>query len=262
MTKFYMLRGLLLNANGGDGNGGNANGGNGDAAAAIKAAVDAAVKAAKVEATAEMAEQLKKAQQLSERAKALEDENATLKTKVTELTASVTQITDQLAAFKSASSADGKIDVAKAIETAVSTALARQGESLQQELADLRGQLDKEAAARAKLQLDSRRNQLIAEAGGDSALIVDLVTGDTEEEISASIARAKEVYAKVLAKAGGKSGGGASGAASGRQQTVPLGAAGGAGGGDGGGSDTRVMSTSEYIKRRKELRDAALSHVG
>lgn len=126
---------------------------------------------------------------LTKKVTTLEGENASLKTTVDSTKASV--------------SADGKtIDVAKLVAE-VSERAAKsvakdaqvQIEQLTSRLAEVQGQLN-------ATKIKEIRERLIAEAGGPDAIIPELVKGNTEEELKASITESKNILDRQKARFG------------------------------------------------------------
>lgn len=99
-----------------------------------------------------------------------------------------------LEALKEAETSDGKIDVETLLDRAHKKWSKRAKElegddTIRNEVSELRKKVEK---------YESRelRRRLIAEAGGEDTMIVEMVKGNTEEEIEASIEKAQAAYQK------------------------------------------------------------------
>jgi len=106
----------------------------------------------------------------------------------------------ELTAFREAADSQGKIDIQKAIEQATSAVSKRVQATYEQSIAKLQQDLQQERTLRQQLFAQSLKQRMIEEAGGASALIPELVTGTTEEEIRASIENSKAIYQRTLAQ--------------------------------------------------------------
>jgi Skp family chaperone for outer membrane proteins len=95
---------------------------------------------------------------------------------------------------------DGKIDVSKLIEE-VSDRVARTASSAAaSKMAELETRVATLSQELKAKQLSEFRAKAISDAGGVDALIPELVRGNTEEEITASVTESKTIFDKTKAK--------------------------------------------------------------
>lgn len=131
----------------------------------------------------------KQVETLSASVQKLESEKANLQTIVDSTKASVT--------------ADGKsVDVAKLIAEVSERAAKAVADNAKVQITQLTSQLNDLQGQLAQTRLKETRERLIAEAGGQDAIIPELVKGNTEEELRASIAASKEILDKQKARFG------------------------------------------------------------
>lgn len=224
---------------------------------------------------------LEERKKLSDQLTTLTTAVETLKGQVATLTQEKQSIAKELGdlqtaheALKAGTKPEGGIDVEKAIQTAVNAALSKQGPVLQQEIANLRTELDQERQKRQAAELAQTRARVVEEFGGASVLIPELVTGNSEEELRQSAERSKSIMARSLAAAGvkpGSSGGGSgTGNAAGNSgpSSIPLGnAAPGSGstGAAGGHNQPLIaggrMRLADYSAQREKLKADALARA-
>jgi len=172
-------------------------------------------------------------------------------------------------ALKAGMKAEGGIDVEKAIQTAVTAAKDRLGPALQQEIASLRTELAQERSKRETAEAEQTRTRLIAEAGGTTALIPELVTGRTPEEIAASIESSKQIFARTIGAAASGSGGStASASGNPNPPTIPLGNSGRTPNGSAASGNQSPFAPgggriplNEFAKNRQQMKQAALSRA-
>lgn len=232
---------------------------------------------------AELAKAIEKARleertRLKDQLTALTTQVDTIKTQLTavqtekeKLSTEFSSLKTTYEALKAGSKPDGGVDVEKAIETAVTAALSKQGPVLQSEIANLRGELEQERKKREAAELAQSRARIIEEAGGQTALIPELVVGSNEAELRAAAERSKQILARSLQAATGGSSSGSSSTANGAGNSglpsVPLGAASANGGAaaSAGNNNPLVpggrMSMKEFAAKRNELKAAALSRA-
>lgn len=103
-------------------------------------------------------------------------------------------------ALKEAKTKDGIVDVEKLLTRAHKKWTALQEASGGGETDELRSELEKLRKKVQKSETLELRRRLIAEAGGDDSMIVELVKGDTEDEIEESIEAAQAAFKKYGAK--------------------------------------------------------------
>lgn len=126
---------------------------------------------------------------LAKKVTALEGENATLKTTVESTKASV--------------SADGKtIDVAKLVAEVSERAAKSVAQNAQVQIEQLTSKLTEVQGQLNATKVKELRERLISEAGGPDAIIPELVKGNTEEELKASIAESKSILDRQKARFG------------------------------------------------------------
>lgn len=177
-------------------------------------------------------------------------------------------------ALKAGSKPDGGLDVEKAIQTAVNAALSKQGPVLQQEIANLRAELDQERQKRQTAELAQIRARIVEELGGSSVLIPELVSGNTEEELRQSAEKSKSIMERSLAAAGarlGSSGGGSgtgNGAGNSGPSSVPLGNASSGGGAPNASQGNKSsllpggrIKLADYASNREKLKADALARA-
>lgn len=156
-----------------------------------QAELTAAIDKARRQEKGKVYDDLTKAQEAQ---KAAADEAAAFKKKVEELTIKVDS-------FKEASDAEGKkVDVEKLIEGIAEKYSARADKVAEERTAETEKKLAELTAKLAASEAKSLRAKLIAEAGGEEALVIDLVTGTTREEIEASIEKASAAFKKIEAR--------------------------------------------------------------
>jgi len=70
------------------------------------------------------------------------------------------------------------------------------------QIAEMRNTIEQMQAERAKVATQELRSRLIAENGGEGVMVVELVQGEDEATILASIAKAKAVFARIAPSTG------------------------------------------------------------
>lgn len=184
-----------------------------------------------------------------------------LKAEVSSLTEKLTKLTDKITSLTAGTKPDGGVDVEKAIESAVKATADRLGQEYASQIQTLRGELETERKSRQQLTLEQRRSQMIQEAGGDKALIPELVTGSNEEELKTSVEKSKQIFQRTVATAGNaapslppNNGSGAGNPPA--PPAVPAGAA-AAGGAPPAPIPGQRMSMADYAKNRQQLKKQA-----
>ena len=220
-----------------------------------------AIEKARLEEREKLRNQLNTAE---EQVKTLKAEVESTKSQLTDTLNKVTKLTTDYETLKNSIKPDGQVDVEAAISRAVKATSDKLAADYGAQLSSLRSELESERTTRTRLSLDQRRMQMIQEAGGDSALIPELVTGSNEQELSASIERSKQVYQRTVAKVGGtppsptppNSHGSGANVPPGAPPTVPLPASttppGAPAPAAPGGS--KIMDMKEYAANRNQLR--------
>lgn len=210
----------------------------------------------------------------ADRIAALEAETGTLRGKLTETEkaavdaeAARKKAAEDLDSITRAGAGTGSVDL-KALVTEVSTKLKKNFEQISAEERQTNetrfAALEKE---NKQFRLEKVKADAIREAGGTDAVIEQLITGSTPEEIRASVEESKKVRAGILAQAGVTPG---SNQNSNANQTgngqnaavVPVvpqaGSQGGVGGSASGGSGVLDKVKSMPLKDYKVNRDAIL----
>lgn len=156
-------------------------------------------------------------------------------------------------AAKAASDKGVDLDqVIASVETRMKAEVGSRFEKLQEEATMLKARLH-------KAEMDKLRAELISAAGGPDQLVMELVTGDTPEALTASVAKAKETFARIANRvekvvAGARQG----------MESVPLLASeeGEKGTRTWTAEDIRRLSPKEYMAVREQLRKTALATLG
>ncbi len=214
--------------------------------AETKASHEAALNKARQD---EKDKQFAKIQELQTKLDAATAETTTLKD-------SVTKLTNDLATLKASMKTDGNVNVEKLMEEVIAkTRTTVEGETAAK-MAEMQKQLDELSTENTSVKVEKLRSRLIAEAGGENALIVELVSGNNEESIKTSIAAAKAAFDRIKGKI----------QANGDRTTVPPAVnTPGAGGGNGtvdtavgadamkALGDVRKMSPKEYAANREKI---------
>lgn len=246
--------------NTGGAGGGSAAGGDDAAQKNLSAAIEKARLEERTKLQGQITDLTTKAASFQEQVTALAAEKARLETELGAL-----QTTHE--ALKAGAKPEGGVDIEKAIQTAVTAALGRQGPALQAEIATLRKQLEEESNKRQKAELAQLRARLINEAGGATVLIPELVVGNTEQELLDSLEHSKQVMQRVIGGGGSAAGGGGSTATAGNGNPPPslpgsVPAAGGsaAGGTQKPGTGGR-LSMKDYAAQRDALKAQALARL-
>jgi hypothetical protein len=182
--------------------------------------------------------------------------------KVVTLTKANQQLTADLQALK-ASVTDGKVDVEKLVAE-ITSATKREVEG---KLAGLEEQVRTERVAREKMSLEQLRMRLIAQAGGEAALIPSMVQGNSEQELVEAVNRSKAEFDRIRGIVGGTQtppsqqpihAPGSSGTPP-ALPAVPAGGGATAGGQPQVVTNPRQMSREDYAKNRQALKQAAIA---
>lgn len=197
-------------------------------------------------------------------------EITSLQAKVQEQAAELSRLqatVQTLEAAKAAIEKGGGVKLDEVVSQAISAYDSASSKELKARIAALQTELEAQRSQAETERLSLLRARLIAENGGEAAVIPALVTGSNEAELRASIAAAKQILSKhvELATGNGKNANGQG--AKGVPPGVPAAtAAGGAGGSSGDPNevivdgltpaDVRNMSRSEYMKHREKLKAA------
>lgn len=154
------------------------------------------------------------------------------------------------------------VDVGKAIEQATNALAERMSKENGKKLEEMNKRLQELQAEAATLKRRELRDSLINAAGGQTALIPELVKGETEEEIKQSIEQSKAIFARTVQRAGSGNASqntaandGTSGAGSGAAgiPSLPNAQAGAAG----QPTSVRGWTMDEYAKNRTKLKSQA-----
>jgi hypothetical protein len=191
-----------------------------------------------------MKEQEASAKRLEGELKAAEDKIQTLEGK--------------LSAIEKAKTKDG-VDVEKLVNEVSETTRKQAEQAYSKQITELQGRLQVLEGQNRDFSLQQTRQAVIAEMGGEKALIVEMVAGTTEEEIRASAQRAKATFDRIRQNAIPA---GNPGTPPNTNGHVPPGSpalppatppGGGAGTPDAELNKVRTMSPTEYAKHREEV---------
>jgi hypothetical protein len=215
-------------------------------------------------------QQIEKARQeektkLYERITDLETENKGLKEGVSQKDSQLESLKLEVEVLKKSIKTEGSLDIQKLMEevsTRAAEALKKQyDEALKKQTERIKA-LEK---TNREFELGQLKTRLIQEAGGENAMVVALVNGDSEEALHASIDRAKQEYQKIVASVTANIGGNIQpGSTSNLPGNIPgasvppnLPAAGGQAGAVGGPqnllTNIRELSVNDYAKRREQV---------
>lgn len=124
----------------------------------------------------------------------LADEQKALKATVDDLQARVE-------AFKTATDKDGKtVDVDALLEKYSDKMKASADKQASERVAETEKQIAALQQELSQAKAERLRAKLIQQAGGEDALVIELVNGDTRDEIEASIEKAKAAFDKIQSK--------------------------------------------------------------
>ena len=110
------------------------------------------------------------------------------------------ELTTKYEALVKAQSANGTVDIRALIDETTTRVAQSTRDSLASEISSLNTKLNETQTRSRKLELKQYRDNAIEAAGGPDALIVALVTGDSEEAIDASVATAKTEFERISQK--------------------------------------------------------------
>ena len=128
----------------------------------------------------------------------LSNQNKSLSEQLENSQKDISEVSAKLSALEKAQGANGEIDVSKLIAE-----VAAQTESkMSSVIKDLEGKVKQLDVKSRKASLEVFRRDAIAKAGGEAQLITALVSGNTEEEINASVQLAKDEYQKIVSRVG------------------------------------------------------------
>lgn len=120
-----------------------------------------------------------------------------MKARLTTLEAETVPLREEVETLRKSVSTDKKLDVQKLIEEVRANAVASLQATTEQRISELSRQLETLTTENRRLALSSYKARRIAEEQAAGAkFILELVHGDTETEIDASITQAKQVYSK------------------------------------------------------------------
>ena len=215
-----------------------------------------AIEAARLDERKKLSDQVT---QLTASLEALKGQVATISAEKTAAENAILELKTTHEALKSSMSVEGKLDVEKAISSAVGSALSRQGPVLQGEIEKLRLALEAETKKREAAELAQARALIIEEMGGNKVLIPELVSGNTVEELKASAERSKGIMTRTLEAAGGVGGGGSTANNSGIP-SIPFGGS-VSGGASSSSLATKRLTNAEWQAQKHQLKAAALSQL-
>lgn len=133
---------------------------------------------------------------LEERTK-LQEQLRSLTSDKEALASKLSELEGQLKALGSVKTANGQVDVAALIAQVTESAQA----ATQTVTATLQRELEEMKAQNHRLHLERVRQKAIADNGGEKAMVVALVTGNSEPEILASVEEAKRTHAQIVEQA-------------------------------------------------------------
>ena len=122
--------------------------------------------------------------------------NKSFSEKVTKLETENRELSGKLSALEKAQGANGEVDVSKLISEVAAQTEAKMASVI----SELKSQVTDLGSKSRLASLEVYRRDAIAKAGGEAQLITALVTGNSEEEIDASISVAKDEYQKVVSR--------------------------------------------------------------
>lgn len=132
----------------------------------------------------------------------LETQSTTLKEQIKLLEAKNVELSGKLAAIGTARTATGEVDVTKLTEEIATRAAAGVRQATEETIRTLQTRLEKTERENQSLALDNLRKKLIEENGGPNKLIVELVRGNSEQELKDSVTSAKQAFERVQATIG------------------------------------------------------------
>lgn len=167
------------------------------------------------------------------------------------LEAKVTKAEDSFNTLKASLGKDNKVDIAALINEATDKVTKKYEAMFTEERTKTSTELANLSKQNTKLSIERYRDKRVAEEGGETALILALVSGETKEEVDSSIDLSKTEFKKLQARFGGNSNGSTDG-----KVTVPPPVNSNATVPPPGGSTTlsvKTMDTKAYANRRSEL---------
>jgi hypothetical protein len=126
----------------------------------------------------------------------------TLSAQIQTLNGEKTILATSIESLKAATEGGKKFDVAKLVEEVSLRAAKSVTEGAQAQILKLETQLAEMQRSLNAASLKDAREKLIAAAGGAEALIPELVSGNTEEELKKSVAESKRIFDSVVARRG------------------------------------------------------------
>lgn len=145
---------------------------------------------------------LEEREKLRKQLEASEAKSTKLEKDLATATGEISKLVADIEAIKKGITNDGGVDVQKVIDQTAKAVSAQVRKEYGAKLDELQSQLESERNERSRLSAEQLRADLIAKAGGSSALIPELVRGNTAEEIAASIENAKIIFQRTLSSAG------------------------------------------------------------
>lgn len=124
----------------------------------------------------------------------------TLKDQITSQTTELTTLRNNVETFKKAAQANGNVDVAKLIEEVSDRVSKAATAASQSRMSELETNVTKLTQQLKTKELSEFRTKAIADAGGADVLIPELVRGNTEEEIRASVTESKSIFDRNKAR--------------------------------------------------------------
>lgn len=127
-------------------------------------------------------------------------ENKTLTDKLAAQGIELTTLKNTAETLQKAVKTDGNIDVSKLIEEVSERVAKSASNASATKVTELETRVTTLTQELKKKELSEFRTKAIAAAGGTEALIPELVQGNTEEEITASVTRSKNIFDQTKAK--------------------------------------------------------------
>ncbi len=185
----------------------------------------------------------------------------------TALTGQVTTLQGQIEAFGKVNVKGQELDVAALIAEVTEKASKATAAAYEPRLAALDTEVSTVKKHNRKMTLEQYTASKIREAGGENALILQMVRGETEAEIDAAIEVSKATFEQVRTKVGGTAPTipNPNEARVAAPPVLPNGqpaAPGGGGAGGAGVPNVREMSLKDYVTNRQSIKQKAAQRYG
>lgn len=133
---------------------------------------------------------------------ALTGDKTNLTSTVTTLQAEVATLKGQIEAFGKVKNGANEVNIPELIANVAALAKKEAAAVYEQQLAAINTEVTTVKTQHRKLTLEQYTAKKIAEAGGESVLVSQLINGNSEAEIDASIAQSKAAYDKIKQQLG------------------------------------------------------------